>query len=70
MQGQTNDNMEQNRVSNTTDILALLLMMKAALQWGRVFQKKILSQLDIHMKPDPYLTQISIPEGMHNNMQE
>ena len=22
------------------------------------------------MKADPYLTQMSIPEGMHNNMQE
>ena len=63
--------MEQNRESKKTDIPALLLMMKAALLWGKEsFQKKILSQLHVHMKPDTYLTQISIPEGMHSNMQE
>ena len=30
----------------------------------------ILSQLDVHMKPDPYLKQIAIPDGMYNYMQE
>ena len=32
--------------------------------------RKRLSQLDVHMKPDPYHTPISTPEGMHNYMQE
>ena len=63
--------MEQNGESQIRDVFALLLMTKAALQWGKEsFQKKILSQLHVHMKPDTYLTQISIPEGMHDNMQE
>ena len=45
-------------------------MTREALQWGRVFSEKYPESIDIHLKPDPYLTQISIPEGMHNNMQE
>ena len=57
--------MEQNGESQIRDVFALLLMTKAALQWGKEsFQKKILSQLHVHIKPDTYLTQISIPEGM------
>ena len=31
---------------------------------------KSLFRKDVHMNPDPYLTQISIPEGMHNTMQD
>ena len=44
-------------------------MTREALQWGRVFSEKYPESIDIHMKPDPYLTLISIPEGMDNYMQ-
>ena len=71
VQGQTNDNMEQNRESQIRQTyLPFCLRRRQHCSGEESFQKKILSQLDVLMNPDPYLTQISISEGMHNNMQE
>ena len=63
--------MEQNRESQIRQTyLPFCLWRRQPCSGDESFQKKILSQLDVHMKADPYLTQMSIPEGMHNNMQE
>lgn len=70
MQGYTNDTMEQSRESQERLRHAYpSVYYKVAMQSGTVYFQKNLSQLDVCMNPDNYLTQISIPEGKYN-MQE
>ena len=56
-----------------SDICALLLITKVALQWGIVFSEKDFESTGYPYENrilDPYPTQMSILEAMHNYMQK
>ena len=63
--------MEQNRESQIRQTyLPFCLWWRRHWSGEKGLFRKRLSQLDVHMNTDPYLTPISIPEEMNNYTQE